>query len=125
MAVHQVQPDTTFPSGDSHALAMLRFAPEELAQRYGLRFAEDYDDLGWFKLAAIALPDGSQAWLLRHRGNPAPGTVIYVDANADLRRAKTQLKQVLGLTDDDLVWITPLLDHPELTTNAPHASSAD
>lgn len=124
MLVRQVQPDAMFPSGDSLALAMLRFAPKELAQRYGLSFNEDYDDLGWYTLAAIVLPDGSQAWLLRHRGNPVPGTVVYVDADADLIQATTQLKQVLALTDDDITWVAPLLDHPELTINAPHTTPA-
>lgn len=112
MHVPQVRPDDRFPSGDGRPLATLRFSPEELATRFGLTFEEDYDDLDWFDLAAIALPDRSQAWLMRHRGNPEPGTTVYVDASAHPARTKELVQQVLGLADEDFCWIAPAADAP-------------
>ena len=110
MHVRQVRPHHHFPSGDSRALVELRFDPEELAARYGLTFAEDYDDLDWFELAAIELGDGSQAWLTKYRGEQEPGTTVYVDAGADPVAAKEQLARALGLGDEDFCWVAPELD---------------
>ena len=112
MPVRQVPPHEYFPSGDSRALVELSFDPEELATRYGLAFEERYDDLDWFKLAAIELPDGSQSWLIKYRGEQEPGTTVYVDAGADLTAAKELLKQALGLTDDDVLWVSPFAAAP-------------
>lgn len=94
-------------------LVALRFSPEELAGRYGLAFEVGHDDLDEFKLAAIALPDGSQAWLERHCGDPDAATLAHVDASADLRMAMKDLQQVLELADDDFVWVSPLVDANE------------
>ena len=110
MHLQQVRPHDSFPSGDSRALVELRFDPDELAERYGLSFEESYDDLDWFKLAAVALPDGSQAWLTKYQGEQEPGTTVYVDAAADPAMAKEQLAQTLGLTEDDFRWVTPELE---------------
>lgn len=112
MPVQQVRPDDHFPSGDSQALATLRFSPEALAERHGLTFEEDNDDLDWFQLAAMALPDGSRAWLMRHQGNPEPGTIVYVDAGAELATAKAHLTRALGLREEDFSWVAPELVVP-------------
>ena len=109
MAVRQVAPHDHFPSGDSCALVELRFSPEELAARYGLAFEERVDDLDCLDLAAVALDDGSQVWLLRYRGEQDSGTTAYVDAGADLPRTKALLLQSFGLGEDDIVWVSPLL----------------
>jgi hypothetical protein len=63
-----------------------------------------YDALDYYKLAAIALPNGAQPWLIRYRGNPMPGTVVYVDGGANTSRAAALVKQTLGLSDNDLIW---------------------
>lgn len=112
MSIRQVPPHARWPSGDSRALATIRFSPEELAARYGLVFERGCDDLDWYQLAAIALPDGAQVWLIRHRGNPAPGTVVDIDAGADFARTKAQLTQALGLTDADFLWVSPVVAAP-------------
>jgi len=109
--VHQV-PLQRWPSGDSKDLAELRLSPEELGRRYGLSFEELHDDLDDFRVAAIALPDGSNLWLYRYRHEPEPGTAVRVDAAADFRKAKAQLAQVLGLTADDFLWVSPLVEAP-------------
>jgi hypothetical protein len=107
MAVEQVRPQAQFPSGDSRALVELPFEPEDLTARYGLSFEEGYDDLDWYRLAAIALPDGSQAWLVKYRGEQEAGTTVYVDAAADLGKAKDVLLQTFALAEEDLRWIAP------------------
>ncbi len=112
MPAQQVRPHDHFPSGDSRALATLRFSPEELAECFELAFEEGFDGLDWFALAAIALPDGSQAWLMRHQGNPEPGTVVYVDADADLDQARAQVVQVLVLSPEDFLWVSPFVASP-------------
>jgi hypothetical protein len=90
-------------------LAVLRFSPADLSIRYGLAFERRHDDLDEFQLAAIALPDGSQAWLERHCGDPSANALAHVDAGANLRLAKRDLQQVLDLSDDDFVWVSPLV----------------
>jgi len=105
MAVKQVRPHVHFPSGDSRALVELPFEPEELIGRYGISFEERCDDLDTYRLAAIVLPDGSQVWLVRYRGEQDAGTTVYVDAAADLGQAKDLLLQMFALAEEDLRWI--------------------
>jgi|SRR5579884_405868 len=124
MPIRQVTPHKHFPSRDSRALATLRFSPEELAARYGLEFEEDYDDLDCFKLAAIALEDGNQAWLMRHRGNPEPGTDVYVDSLADLAATREQLERILGVTDADFTWFAPGAETKKRPAEASPAQAA-
>lgn len=112
MQVRQVRPLDLFPSGDSRALVELRFDPEELAGRYDLVFEERFDDLDWFKLAAIALPDEMQAWLVKYRGEREPGTTVYVDAGSNPVRVKAHLFQTLDLSVVDVVWSSPVLAAP-------------
>ena len=113
MHVQQVHRHEYWPSGDSRDLAEVRFSPEELASRYGLRFEEGLDDLDYFKLAAIALADGSQAWFIKYRGDQYPGTLVRVDASADLGQAQELLQRALGLADEDFPWIAPGAAAPE------------
>ena len=107
MAVQQVQPHDRFPSGDFRDLAEISLSPQEISACYGLVFADLFDDLDWFKLAAVALPGGAQAWLLKYKGDQYPGTLVRVDAAADLSLAKGQLQQAFGLTDADFRWVAP------------------
>jgi hypothetical protein len=103
----------------------LRFSPDDLAVRFGLSFDACHDDLDEYELAAIELPDGSQAWLERHGGDPAGTTLAHVDANANLRVAKGDLQQLLELTDDDFVWVSPLIDPIEGDEDASSAASTN
>ena len=112
MPVRQVPPHQHFPSGDSRPLVVLTGEPRQLAARYGLSFEEGEDDFDAFHLAAIALADGSQAWLLKYRGDPNPGTVVYVDVAADFAHAKALLDQALELADEDILWVSPFVVAP-------------
>lgn len=111
MQVHQVRPYKQWPSGDSRPIVMLRANPAELHARYGLQFEHDTDDLDDYDLAAIELPDRTQAWLMRHVGNHVPGTIVYVDASVNFEQAKDFLIDALSLSPLEIVWTTPLLAH--------------
>lgn len=108
MHVRQVQPHERWPSGDSRAIAVLAAEPDELTARYGMTFEEGADDLDYSRLAALVLADGSQIWLMRHRGNPEPGTVVYADATADANEARRLLAHSLGMYERDFTWIAPV-----------------
>lgn len=105
--VKQVVPHPLFPSGDYRDLAEVRLNPTELAARYGVRFEQRLDDLDSFELAAIVLADGSQAWLLKYRGDQFSGTLVRVDANGDLSNAKAMLAHALDLGEADFAWVAP------------------
>jgi hypothetical protein len=107
MAVRQVRPHDHFLSGDSRALLELPYDPAELATRYGLHFEDGIDDLDHYLRAAIALPDGSQAWLVKYRGERDAGTTVYVDAGTNPETAGAAVLRVLSLTSEGLRWVTP------------------
>ena len=107
MVVRQIPRQVGWPSGDSRDLAELRFSPEELARRFGLTFEQFHDDLDWLQLAAIELPDGSQAWLYRYHGDQNAGTFVRVDAHSDLARARVQLERLFLLSEQDILWSAP------------------
>jgi hypothetical protein len=108
MTVHQVQPWEEWPSGDSRPIAVLPFAIPELSKRYGLTFREGIDDLDRYRLAAIALANGEQAWLFGHDGDPNPGTVVHVDAASDIWEAQSLLLEALDLDRGELIWAAPV-----------------
>ena len=116
MAVQQVPPHQRFPSGDSRPLVVLAGEPQELSARFGLSFEEGQDDFDAFQLAAIALADGSHAWLLRYQGDPNPGTIVYVDTGADFAQAKALLTQALDLAKEDVLWVSPFAAAPAAST---------
>lgn len=107
MAIQQAQPLKHFPSGDSRALLELATDPSDLTARLGLTFEERCDDLDRYRLAAVALADGSQAWLVKYRGEEDAGTTVYVDAAADPIATKTLVLGALALSDADVRWLAP------------------
>lgn len=100
-------PATAFPSGDSRPIAVLADEPAALAKRFGLRFAEGHDDLDQFRYAIVELGGDRQAWLYKHRGDPNPGTVVRIDANADPAAARQALTAKLSLAAGDVLWWLP------------------
>jgi hypothetical protein len=96
-----------WPSGRSQAMAVLAFEPEEIRDRNGVQFEEDVDDLDRLVFAVLRLDDGSNALLYKHDGDPNPGTVVNVDARADLARERESLMNTLRLENGDLLWVAP------------------
>ncbi len=103
----QVHPYSLWPSSSGWAIAVLRLTPDELAACYGFTLEEGVDGLDNYRRVAIALPDGSQAWLMRHIGNPFPGTAVYVDSGVNFDQARALVLEVLGLTPDAYNWVSP------------------
>jgi hypothetical protein len=108
MGVHQVTPRKTWPSGDSRPIAVLPYEPPELSQLYGLSFKDGIDDLDRYKLAAIELPNGGQAWIYKHQSDPNPGTVVHVDAASDIEDALSGIAEALGIERSQFLWTAPL-----------------
>lgn len=109
--IHQVPPQERWPGGDSRSLAVLKLSLEALSEHYGIEFEEDYDDLDYYFLAAIQLPDHSQVWLTHYRGEPESETTVTVDVDADFPRTLHLLAKVLSLSlspeDKAFTWISP------------------
>ena len=108
MKIHQVKPQKHWPSGDSRPIAVLPFGIATLADRYGLTFEEEIDDLDHYRLAAIQLSNGQQAWLTRYEGDPGPGTVVHVDSDADVEVVQSLLGKALGLNRSAFLWLAPI-----------------
>lgn len=108
MTIHQVKPQKHWPSGDSRPIAVLPFAIADLADRYGLTFEDGVDDLDRYRLAAIELGNGQQAWLTKYEGDPGPGTVALVDSDFDVDDAQSLLGKALGLKRDAFLWLAPI-----------------
>lgn len=109
MDVRQVVPWRHWPSGDSRPLAVLAIEPPGLADRDDQVFGEDVDDLDRYRLAAIALGDGQQAWLITHDGDPNPGTVVLVDAAADVGDSLRLVAHAFALTPELVLRTAPVL----------------
>ncbi|MDQ3693076.1 MAG: hypothetical protein M3464_05565 [Chloroflexota bacterium] len=114
MGIRQVRPWKQWPSGDSRPIAVLPYDLPELAERYGLKYQEGIDDLDRYRLAAIELANGEQAWLYKHANDPNPGTVAHVDAGSDAAGALSLLLDALSLDRDELLWAAsvPANAHP-------------
>lgn len=108
MGIRQAQPWERWPSGDSQPIAVLPYELAELAARYGLEHDEGIDDLDRYRLAAIELANGEQAWISKHDGDPNPGTVIHVDATSNVEDAQSLLLDALSLGREDLLWAAPV-----------------
>lgn len=108
MNIHQAKPWKHWPSGDSRPIAVLPFDVAELSDQYGLTFQEGIDDLDRFRLAAIELGNGQQAWLTRHEGDPSPGTVVLVDSAFDIEEAQSLLGKALDLKRVAFLWMAPI-----------------
>jgi RNA polymerase sigma factor (sigma-70 family) len=93
-----------WPSGHGEAAAVVALSPGVLSERYGLRFFEGSDNLDLYDAAAIRLGSGRRLGLLRHRGNPSPGTEVHTDAHDDFLEAIQEFVETFELEYDDLIW---------------------
>ncbi len=82
----------------------LRYSPAELSRRYHLWFKEYSDDPDAFRLAAIELENGDQVWLQRYEHDPKRGTVILLDAQADVVKSLALVPETFQLQMTDVDW---------------------
>ncbi len=107
--IRQVPPQERWPSGDSIHLAALPHSAEALSERYRLEFIDDCDDLGSYKLAAIALPSVGQVWLEYREDAPSTETLVLADSEQDLSTALFEFLEAFRLNEEDFGWISPLV----------------
>jgi hypothetical protein len=98
-----------WPSGDSRAVLVLSYEPDELTRLYGLHFEDVLDDLEELKYAVTTLGDGSNIMFIKHVSDP-PGTVVNVDPRANLARERELLMDAFHLEDSNLLWVAPEIE---------------
>ena len=104
LSLNFVKPVEHWPSGDSKPIAILKFSPEELSQKYHMEFEEDFDGLDYFKLAALDAAEIGQIWFMRYKNEPDSGTTLLIDSKADMRAALAFVRKHLMLSQDDFSW---------------------
>jgi hypothetical protein len=107
LEIEQVAPWAQWPSGDSRPIAVLPYELGELADCYGLECQDEIDDLGRFRFAAIELGRGMQAWISKHDSDPNPGSIVSVDADADIAAAQARLLKAFHIGRKELLWAAP------------------
>lgn len=85
-------------------VSMIAPEPSDLEHR-GIYFAQSFDDLDYVQVAVVQLNAGPRLALIRHQGNPMPGTEICaVDASAASHQAVATLAEILGVRRGDILW---------------------
>ncbi len=108
---HLVVPE--WGSDLGNPIALLNREPAELGRAPGLEFVPGHDDLDAVLVAVLRAPSGRDYALVRHVNSPSPGTEVLTRvplAQAaiiadDLR----ELLHVLGLGQDAIEWVAPLV----------------
>lgn len=85
-------------------VSMIASEPSDLEQK-GIHFAQSFDDLDYVQVAVVQLDAGPRLALIRHQGNPVPGTEICaVDAGPSSHKAASTLTDILGVRRADVLW---------------------
>jgi hypothetical protein len=102
VAIEQL-PASGWPTGQTQLLMLTHVRPEELAEKFGLVFEDDVDDLSYVKLAVVRGSFGIAGLMAR---DPAPfeGVLVYVDRDVDLVSVRAAVMSELGLTGSDISW---------------------
>jgi DNA-binding CsgD family transcriptional regulator len=109
---------TKFPSGGGWAVVQLRQTPDEVAERLGITFEDDCDDLGEFRRAALWSESIGQIYL---EGRPHPdmkGVIVEVDAARNRSEAIGALTAETGFDARDFEWITEWDSMPHFNEEA-------
>lgn len=114
---------TPWPSGYAEAIAVVRLQPEQFTRAFGLRFSEGSDNLDSYEAAPLRLRSGRLLGLLRHVGDPGPGTKVYADAADDFVGALREFLDAFDLSADDLSWMRDEIaaEHLRLSEERAHA----
>ena len=95
-----------WPTGIDKPIAVLRAEPDELSERYGLRFHAGSDDLDRFQEAALRLGSGRPVLLYRYERSPSAGTTVTVDQGDHAREALDELCAALHLRRRGITWVS-------------------
>lgn len=118
-AIKQVPPEP-WHSGYGEIIAMLNLAAESLADSYGVEWFEGTDNLGDYHAAIVQLPSGRRLGLVRHQGDPEPGTEVHADVHDDVNTAVGELLQALELPEDAVTWLRDAIAVPEPASARAH-----
>jgi hypothetical protein len=77
-----------------------------LAEKFGLVFTEDHDDLDDLDIAVVQSPAFGTAGLIRYKNAPFDGTVVYVDVDSDLETMRDAVLAEFGLALADIEWVS-------------------
>jgi hypothetical protein len=97
----------SWPSGHATRTLHIRLEPDDLTARFGLNFADGYDQLDVIRFASAVLDGRAPVEFVRHRGAPVAGTEVLTDAAADVAASVALVADVLDLTDEDIIWVRP------------------
>ncbi|HEX6748382.1 MAG TPA: hypothetical protein VF092_13885 [Longimicrobium sp.] len=100
----QVEP-TPWPSGHGDVIAVVRLEPWLFSKAFDISFFDGSDNLDAYTAAAIRLRSGRILGLLRHVGDPSPGTEIHADADDNPLNALREFLDAFDLCADDLRWL--------------------
>ena len=84
-------------------IALLRWTPEELRARRGIRFEPGTDDLDSYAVARFDL-GGRRFALLRYDRSPASGTEVFAEASGEPARQLELVMDALDLRPELVAW---------------------
>lgn len=105
-------PSEEIPIQDWRPLAILAVEPFEFADRFGVEFEEDHDDLDYFVFAALSLRSGKKLFLKRYKNDRIPGISIEVSKIELGPETLHEFLETFGLLDTDITWRSPLVTGP-------------
>jgi hypothetical protein len=96
-----------WPSGDCKPALELVFTPNEIESKWNVHFVREKDDLDWYLGSHIKDTMIGVIVMMRHENSQSNGTVLYVDSEVDIIDAVKRIREVFGITQDDIAWEAP------------------
>jgi hypothetical protein len=94
-----------WPSGADKTIAIIKYEPEDLTERSGVRFTAGSDESDEFVEAGLRLPSGRPILLMRYAHDSFRGTAVHADSRDDAEVARGELLEALRLASDAYSWI--------------------
>jgi hypothetical protein len=117
LSFHQIDAES-WVRGNYREIAILRFSSDELAEKHGIVFNEDFEDgLGQTKVAGFRTSKGKQFSLVHYLCASVPyrymiNVVSLFDPNS-MTDDLEDILELLNLGIEDLVWIEPSISLPK------------
>jgi hypothetical protein len=95
-----------WPSGTDKTIGVIKYEPEDLTERSGVRFTAGSDESDEFVEAALRLPSGRPILLTRYAHDSFRGTAVHADSLDDAELARAEVLEALRLASDVYSWIS-------------------